>query len=201
MIYLKKLLRFGQIAWLLCIALAAAPGIGHASPVRWTLVPNLSLTGGGRMAGGFTYDADTSVYSDVAFITFGGTDPIFGAPYPAGEYRVVEPSQNQDPSHKAYFWASTTGGLLGQREIYIPYFGTLTNAGGSVSVGFVIEGRCVEISQITGGICLISQDRTGFLTSQLVGVAIVPLPGAAWLFGGAVAALSFLKRRRNSINR
>jgi hypothetical protein len=185
----KNLLAAGQLTWLLFLALAAAPGIGHASPVRWTLTPNLFLSEGGRMAGAFTYDADTGVYSDVAFLTFGGT-------YPGGVYRVVEPSQNQDPSHKAYFWASTTGGLLGQREIYVPYIGTLTNAGGSVGVGFVIEGRCVEISQLTGGICLISQDRVGFLNSQLVGTPIVPVPGAAWLFGGALAALGLLKRRR-----
>lgn len=129
---------------LLLVAILGISSSAYAIPVRWIIGNNAFLSDGGRMLGSFIYDADLGIYSDIGIATFGGT-------YPGGYYSVSDPGQQRDPGHSLTAWVSTDGGLLGQMALYLPVIGTLTNAGGNLSLGISVEGLCGEISPLTGG--------------------------------------------------
>jgi len=174
---------------LLCVIGFSAPS-AHAVSVRWTIgsvFPGGAawLTENGRLIGGFTYDADTGVYSDFRLRTFSST-------YTGTLYTIYE--QRLDPTRELAAFESTTGGLLGQRMLYLYFPASLTNAGGQVDLFRIIEGVCTEISPLTGGVCLPSQTHTGYLGSFLTG-APIPTPPAAWLFGSSLAAMGWLRRK------
>ena len=170
----------------LCVATLASQS-AHAIPIRWTIgsvFPDGAawLTQGGRLTGGFTYDADTGVYSDISLQTFS-----FG--YAGSLYTIYQPGQRDHDSEITAF-VSTTGGVLGQNEINLWLPATLTNAGGEVGIFGIVEGVCVEIGPITGGVCLPTQSHTGYLGSFVTGV---PIPAAAWLFGSALCVMGGLR--------
>jgi hypothetical protein len=175
------------VLWLIAFGAQSA----YAVPVRWTIGSYFLdgvavISDGGRVVGGFTYDADSGVYSDFTLRTY-------STGYAGANYSIYVPTL--DPTTSLTAFQSTTGGLLGQRALYLGFGPTLTNAGGQVALILVNEGVCAEISPLTGGVCLLTQDHLSQGAGFLTGAAIIPIPAAAWLFGSALGLIGFARRR------
>jgi len=178
------------IAVLLLCLIGFGAESAYAVPVRWTIgsvYPGGAawLSDNGRLTGGFTYDADSGIYSDFNLRTSSTL-------YTGALYTIYMPYSN--PTIELTAFASTTGGLLGQRMLYLYFPATLTNAGGHVDLFSIIEGVCADISPFTGGVCLPSQDHTANVGSYLTGIPI-PVPSAVWLFGSALGVMGWLRRK------
>jgi len=123
-----------------------------AVPVRWEL-NDFTFFDGTLAVGGFSFDADTGLVSDVDISTSPGvaivcdTDPcgadfttsaIGGADYSFGGVTAADPT--------GLFFITKTGDLTGSPLLFLRLATPLTNAGGSVDLptGFSVEFVCAE---------------------------------------------------------
>jgi hypothetical protein len=172
-----------------------ASGSVFAAPVTWTLTGTFSSSGGSA-SGTFVYDANTNIYSDVSISTFtpgGAVVAVYdmSSTIVAGAVSNGQPdflSMNgydaYDPNHNAAFVSFGFGEAL-------------TNAGGTVAVIGYGEDWTEYYNPVSG--ILGDEPQNGF--SGFVTAAAVPLPAAVWLFGSALAALGWLRRKQTIYSR
>ena len=161
-----------------------------AIPVQWSL-DDVGFSSGGPsttpVTGTFTYDADTSIVSDVL---------IFGW--------FVDPfTQGVDVSGNGSYLAFTGSSGVITFEFTSP----LTNAGGTAFLEDGTPGAAVDLTQIGSIIGACSNINVcpgqlagfddNFSPGRLVGT-VVPIPAAVWLFGSGLVLLSWMRRRQAS---
>lgn len=186
-------------------------GWAWAIPVTWTLndVTLAETISGGTyygatVTGSFTYDADTNTYSNVSVLTGPGYPIVaiwYGDLYtetlsPNGFNPVLSASSDNLTINSGGFGSVFCGFAFCESNLYLLFASSLTNAGGTVNL--VVPGINTVGSRedllFSGGGGIVS---TRFITSGLlVGVAAVPVPAAVWLFGSALAGLSWISRKR-----
>lgn len=156
-----------------------------AAPVEWT-IPTLPL-GSGTFSGTFTYDADTNVYSAVNIVTVGAA--------PAGAAYVRPALADVDGLSNQMLLVRPTA--LNAEKLYVYFSSPLTNAGGTVSVGYVYEGVCPE--DCVSVTPYRNQVGPGVITGSPVASPVPTLSEWAMILFGTVlagGAALYLQRRR-----
>ncbi|MCL4779446.1 MAG: VPLPA-CTERM sorting domain-containing protein [Gammaproteobacteria bacterium] len=139
-----------------------------ATPIQWTL-QNVVFDDGGTASGSFIYDADTSGISSFLITTSGGA---FSATYT--EWASVDPDfivslVDEPPS------------ILGL-QLDAP----MTNSGGVISISpDSLEYWAVDFDEFSRFV----------VSGQISAVAVVPVPAAIWMLGGALGVLGLVRRR------
>jgi hypothetical protein len=182
------------------LALLLAPASGFAVPVVWTLQG--SLIQGGSAGGSFVYDADTQSVSDVLLAT--DTGSISGG--------LDFTSFAGESSYGLIFWQAGASNAEPTIAFQLNgvYFGSLTNAGGlvtvnpSVGVGYFAEFACGGAF----GVCSngagtsvsnwVSDGTSNTLMGRVLGNTDVSEPGTLALLGAACFAMFFMTRRRRA---
>ncbi|MCK6371416.1 MAG: VPLPA-CTERM sorting domain-containing protein [Gammaproteobacteria bacterium] len=159
-----------------------------AAPVQWTL-KNVLFDDGGTASGTFVYDATLNVYSNFNITTTAGGS-FGGATYTNYLNSPFGPTLNFITA------AGTSSDLgIGGTWIGLSFSSGLSNAGGVVSLAGGQESICTT-NPPPGFFCGGAGNAT-LLRSVVSGAvsAVVPVPAAVWLFGGALGALGMMKRR------
>lgn len=151
-----------------------------AVPVVWQL-NDVTIADGSIATGTFTFDADTSTYSNIS-ITSTGTNGW------GSFYDQIAPG--------AVSLADQVGFNDGGTFFFGLIFDTgLTNSGGNVGIyvspgayGASLEATCVFECQFP--------DPETFRSITGGYVSAVPLPAAVWLFGSALAGLGWMRKKR-----
>ncbi len=160
------------------------------------------------MAGQFTYDADTNVYSNVSVTAQGGTGAFDGPYYQPTVYNGEWESPYGSFEYHSPIESPSTGGvtLNAFQQCFGPcnstltlvYASALTNVGGVIALlpGYSNEQYCVGS---LGG-CLSDQpggqyDGYRGIVSGTLTASVVPIPAAVWLFASGLGLLGWMRRR------
>jgi len=160
----------------------------QSAPIHWTLT-GVVFDDGDELAGSFAYDADSNTFSDVAISLIQDSEVSFTytALFAGGSTAVA-------------FVEAGGSDLTDQGYLQLGFYQfPLTNAGGAISL---VDPMDPAASQ--DGVCLditcssVSFGRT-VVAGAIIGTpAIVPVPGAAWLFGSAVGLMGAMRRKISS---
>ena len=178
---------------LIALALIISCGPVQAIPVEWTLT-NVFFEGGAQANGSFTFDADTSIFSDINIVT--PADGLFSDSY---SYELGVSSSNMlvVVGQASGITIQSVGGgdLTGESVWAINFNDALTNEGGYINLFGSPEGDCFD-----AGCSSISGSQRFIYTGMVSGVIqTIPLPGAVWLMGPALGLLGFRGRRRKQL--
>ncbi len=176
---------------------------GWAAPITWTL-QGVALSDGQTLTGSFDYDVSTNTFSNISIANSGN---------------ISHPAATWD-TKLAGNWGSWTGvyftsGPSAQTDktVSIDWVGSLTNAGGTLALATHASARAFwrcgyyvdfnDENTFSYQNCDGSQNalRSGSAYSPLVvsgSISAVPVPAAAWLFGGALGALGWLRKRQTT---
>lgn len=172
----------------LLVSLALAGGLGasaQAAPILWTLSDVLFMDGG-TASGSFVYDATTESYSNIA-ITTTDSSLVTNATYTAGLFGTAT---------DVALVPSAPADQTGQRTFQLIYQFALTDAGGYVLLydPFFPAYSSFDATCLNAGCSSIDYDRL-VIDGAITGVPyVVPVPGAVWLLGSALAALGIARR-------
>ena len=159
--------------------LAALSFNAYAIPVEWTLT-DVTMRYGGTLTGGFTYDNDTNVYSDIAI--------TYSNPTSSGLQTNLGGTATSFAFANAFYLdANLYAGPNANVGIDIFYQDELTNAGGVVEL--FAGSFSVASSPNFGSDDIVSGSLTG---------TVVPIPAAVWLFGSALAGLGWMRRKQTA---
>lgn len=126
------------------VAVALVLGLGgwmqlaHAVPITWTL-SGVTFDDGGTASGSFVFDADTSAYSAISIDTTAGSVLTTSTSYSDLHPFFI------GSSFQALILADAVPVALGVRLLQLPFTAPLTNAGGTVALGGLLnfgEGVC-----------------------------------------------------------
>jgi hypothetical protein len=171
----------------------------YAMPVTWT-IHDAYFSDGTQLVGSFTFDAGlhlnasyTNSYGGTNYYTEGYTDvslTLVPDSSPAGfgieYYNCYEsPACYNTPVGDGHIKGRYGFGMPYHPERYLYlYFDSLTNEGGtrtlSGNLDDDIDGRYISL-------------QSGYIVSN-----VVPIPAAIWLFGSALAGLSWIRRKKTS---
>jgi hypothetical protein len=153
----------------------------QAIPVVWTLADAV-FDDGGIATGSFTYGADTEIYSDINIVTTAGNQQPIPL-YPGASYGDL--NTNTIPGGHILIYET---GTVTDYGLALYWQGGLSNAGGNIALEIGnTSGHSYEI--------YLSEFKQRFLTSGTI--SAIPIPGAVWLFGSALAGLGWLQRRKS----
>jgi hypothetical protein len=126
-------------------ALLLCAGWAVAVPVTYTL-GTVAFSDGGTVSGSFTFDDETNTYSNVSITTTNGLVRS------GATYTVVCSSPACIPSNhfQAFFVTANAADLTGTPGLAMIFSPGLSDAGGTISVGFVEEGTCSDPTCSTG---------------------------------------------------
>jgi hypothetical protein len=148
----------------------------QAAPIQWTL-QNVTFDDGGTANGSFVYDADLgngpTALSSISITTTSGS-AFSGTSYTSAYFTSL-------PN-----WLAVTQGTHG---LHMQFLSPLTNAGGTIALDLVYAGNQLQEFTVPGGVNL-RAIASGSVAS------VVPVPAAAWLIGGALGALGWIRRRQ-----
>lgn len=195
------------------LAVISVSAVAYAAPVVWTL-ENVTLTDGQSLAGSFTYDDSTAIFSDIAIVNSGteahpsalwNTEFLFSPPRPGVPAIVVwlmAGPGNQTNETLMIIWNQ-----FGQQQ-------RLTDAGGVVALrpagppngpNFGVFETCGEFLNPTAEfptfVELPTCENATVLQGQggpyVVGgtLAAVPIPATAWLLATAWSSLGLFRGR------
>jgi hypothetical protein len=184
-----------KLCALFCLLICGQVG---AAPVTWTL-QGVTLDNGGTIDGSFVYDADTNSYSDIAiqapdwyeisplftgenltYVDLGGAT----VPNPDAQQLPIDNETSTSLSLAAGHWGL---GTIYGAELDLIFASALTNGGGTIAL--VAGSSNIEYFN----------EHIGD-SFTVVGGAItaVPIPAAIWLFGSALGALGWVRRRKTA---
>ena len=180
----------------IAIVLSLASYTAHALPVQWTL-HDAVFQDGATASGYFILDGNQCTAVDISTTA--------GAGHRASHY-LLEPYHGCAPSTGFHFFETQGGsngigsGILSLKFYspaggpqYLPEIGTVS----LISPQFPQNGNSEEDTCGSGGTpCGFSSPYRLMISGYLVG-APVPIPPAAWLFGGALGLLGIARRQRN----
>jgi hypothetical protein len=171
-----------------CMLLLLFAPLAYALPVTWHLV-DVQIDQGYFIEGSYTYDADLNVFTNVAIETL--ATPWGNSSFDIACSEIELPCG--DIGDILVFQDS--GSLTPAPVLYLELEGSMSNAGGSlqISIGCFGEPTCPDASNSY----LIDP---WFSRNEIVSgyvVAAVPIPAAVWLFGSALAAVGWMRRKQN----
>lgn len=172
---------FGAAAALLAASSA------NAVPVQWTL-QDVLLDDGTSVAGSFVFDRDTFQTTNIDITTQDG--PVYvGRHY--GACNVANMVTSCGPVGIRVFEQALPD-LTDEWVFSLWTDGEMTNVGGTLILrtDFGGESVCLDAD------CNPSSPRRGIVEGSIVG-QVVPVPGAVWLFGSALGAVAWLRRRKS----
>lgn len=146
-----------------------------AMPVAWT-IDSLIFDDGGTGSGTFTYDASTNTYSNIDIVTTPGTE-FNGAHY--GSVIAAAPNDSDYLAVMIYPAESLPA-------LELAFTIQLTNAGGVIAISGLGESICGQECEYP------AFELRGISSGQ---ISAIPVPAAAWLFGSALAALGWFRRK------
>jgi len=158
-----------RVKYAVCVSILSLLSVSaNAVPVAWTL-DNVVFADGSTASGSFTFDADTSTYSDLSIVTTPGT--VITS---ARTFNTIPPIPSlncETPAFTCAVNASAGPNYLGAPVIRLQFSTALTNVGGTITlVGQTINAECgnaVVCALPLGSFTLIS-------AGSVIGAAIVP---------------------------
>ncbi|MEO1252269.1 MAG: filamentous hemagglutinin N-terminal domain-containing protein [Pseudomonadota bacterium] len=135
------------------------------------------LDGGSTITGGFVYNADTDVFSNINVITSAG------ASLPGATYTVLGPDAGASLTD---FLSTNAADITDDFRLRIGWNGPMTNAGGALNIAFGFEGKCQNNACGFPGFGIdLARGMIG--STSIVGV---PLPIAGAQNGGTITVQS-----------
>jgi hypothetical protein len=177
---------------LIAAVLLLTAGTAFGAPVTWTIDSD-SLEfyfTDGTAYGSFDYDASTNQYSNIDITTTNGDDWIHA------QYEFLSPGELYPSSATTLSLVSSDrSDLTGWNAFELNFATALTDAGGTISIVYAVEGYCEDSNcdslDYNGEPWRESFSGTG-------SVSAVPVPAAAWLFGSGLGLLGWLRRRQSA---
>lgn len=159
-------------------------GAASAAPVQWQL-DDVVLTDGASVTGGFSFDAATGTYSDIAL------SRSIGSVQEAAQFSAISPAVT--PNAGLVIFVTDAADLTGQLFLQLLFSTNLTDPGQTTPLNIAGSGtgRCAtfDCGQVvaTG-----AQFATGGAVSP---VAPVPVPATGLLLAMGLAAVMGLRRK------
>ena len=164
----------------------------QAETIRWTL-QNAMLSDGQSVTGSFDYDTGSGEFSAISIFNSGA------ATWAATEFTQTVDSVSVIPPVDCQTYAcvflpdaATTGSIAlelvwDNYPVYLTEAGTLNLLYGTSSMWLCDNSDCSSLFAPGG-------TRVDFVAGAILGT-VVPIPAAVWLFGSALAALGWLRRK------
>ena len=161
----------------LCAVGLVASAPASAASVEWTIDNTITWADGSTLSGSFFFDADTTDYD--------GSNLVLTCAAPC-----LNPTQEVSTSGGAHEAVATfTDWSFNSFEARLYFTEDLTNAGG------VVELSLANLQSNYPPTDLYVNSDTNF-GPYTVSASVVPVPAAVWLFGSALGALGWLRRRK-----